>query len=40
MNAGRLIGNLDPVGADLERAFFAHVLADDETRTRTKGEVL
>ncbi|MDH6187773.1 ABC-2 type transport system ATP-binding protein [Streptomyces sp. CZ24] len=36
MNAGRLIGNLDPVGADLERAFFARVLADDETRTRTR----
>ncbi|ESQ06784.1 ABC transporter [Streptomyces sp. PVA_94-07] len=40
MNAGRLIGDLDPVGADLEQAFFARVLADDETRARTQGEVL
>ncbi|MFE0632677.1 ABC transporter ATP-binding protein [Streptomyces sp. NPDC058864] len=40
MNAGRLIGDLDPAGADLERAFFARLLADDETRTRTKGKVL
>ncbi|CAM3473216.1 Glutamine transport ATP-binding protein GlnQ [Occultella aeris] len=35
MNAGRLIGGLDPSTPDLERAFFARLLADDETRRRT-----
>ncbi|XAO68176.1 ABC transporter ATP-binding protein [Diaminobutyricibacter sp. McL0608] len=30
MNAGRLIGGLDPGGVELERAFFALVLDDDE----------
>ena len=32
INAGRLIGELDPATPDLERAFFARVLADDEHR--------
>jgi ABC-2 type transport system ATP-binding protein len=32
MNAGRLIGRLDPAGTDLERALFALVLDDDEHR--------
>jgi len=32
MNAGRLIGQLDTDGADLERAFFDRVRADDENR--------
>lgn len=40
MNAGRLIGTLDPGGVDLERAFFERVRADDEQRLRTLGEVL
>ncbi|QIK71649.1 ABC transporter ATP-binding protein [Propioniciclava coleopterorum] len=34
MNAGRLVGALDPHGAELERAFFAMVRADDEERVR------
>ncbi len=37
MNAGRLIGSLDPGGAELEKAFFALVLHDDETRPREQG---
>jgi ABC-2 type transport system ATP-binding protein len=32
INAGRLIGNLDPRGVDIERAFFALVHQDDEAR--------
>jgi ABC-2 type transport system ATP-binding protein len=32
MNAGRLIGRLDPGGTELERALFALVLDDDERR--------
>ena len=35
MNAGRLIGGLDPGGVELERAFFALVLDDDERRHPT-----
>ncbi|GAA1518907.1 ABC-2 type transport system ATP-binding protein [Agromyces terreus] len=34
VNAGRVIGNLDPAGVDLERAFFALVHADDVERPR------
>ncbi|WBQ01892.1 ABC transporter ATP-binding protein [Kribbella sp. CA-293567] len=29
LNAGRIIGSLDPHGVDIERSFFALVLADD-----------
>lgn len=32
VNAGRTIGSLDPGGVDLERAFFAMLLADDRER--------
>lgn len=32
MNAGRLIGQLDPRAPDLERALFARILEDDRTR--------
>src|SRR5690625_3324440 len=32
MNAGRLIGELDPAAADLERVFLQRALADDERR--------
>ncbi|WP_438853795.1 ABC transporter ATP-binding protein [Agromyces sp. M3QZ16-3] len=32
VNDGRVIGSLDPAGFDLERAFFALVHGDDETR--------
>ena len=32
MNAGRLIGELDTTGSDLERRFFEHIRADDERR--------
>lgn len=39
MNAGRLIGQLDTTGRDLERAFFARIRADDEQRI-TGGEVI
>ena len=35
INAGRLIGELDPATPDLERAFFACVLADDQRRERS-----
>ncbi|MFF1633065.1 ABC transporter ATP-binding protein [Leifsonia sp. NPDC058248] len=37
MNAGRLIGHLDPGTAELEKAFFALVLHDDETRAENHG---
>lgn len=30
LNAGRIIGTLEPAGVDIERAFFHLVLADDE----------
>jgi len=33
LNAGRIIGSLDPHGVDLERSFFALVRADDEARS-------
>jgi ABC-2 type transport system ATP-binding protein len=33
VNAGRVVGALDPSGADLERAFFARVHADDLERS-------
>ncbi len=36
MNRGRIIGTLDPAGAELERAFFDLVLRDDE-RSGTEG---
>ncbi len=32
LNAGRLIGELDPQGSDLERVFFQRVHADDQQR--------
>lgn len=32
MNAGRLIGELDTAGSDLERAFFERIRQDDEHR--------
>lgn len=32
VNAGRMIGELDPNAAELERVFFEHVRADDERR--------
>lgn len=32
MNRGRLIGELDTTGADLERVFFDRIRADDESR--------
>lgn len=38
MNAGRLIGALDPAAPELERAFFALVLRDDETREASPEE--
>jgi ABC-2 type transport system ATP-binding protein len=37
MNAGRLIGGLDLRGAELEQAFFALVLRDDEARGVQEG---
>ncbi|GAA2050167.1 ABC transporter ATP-binding protein [Leifsonia soli] len=37
MNAGRLIGELDPAAPELERAFFAMVLRDDESRNGEGG---
>ncbi|MFF1635291.1 ABC transporter ATP-binding protein [Leifsonia sp. NPDC058248] len=40
MNAGRLIGRLDPGATELEKAFFALVLHDDETRGETTGQHL
>lgn len=32
MNAGRLLGELDTTGVDLERAFFDRIRQDDERR--------
>lgn len=32
LNAGRIIGTLDPAEDDLERAFFGRILADDQQR--------
>lgn len=37
MNAGRIIGELDTTGSDLERAFFERIRADDEQRERAEG---
>ncbi len=37
MNAGRLIGQLDPGGRDLEHEFFAFVLRDDEAHHPANG---
>ena len=37
LNRGRLIGDLDPTAADLERVFFRTVLADDERRDARRG---
>ncbi|MGN6428581.1 MAG: ABC transporter ATP-binding protein [Leifsonia sp.] len=37
INDGRIIGRLTPGGSELERTFFALVLADDEQR-RSRGE--
>lgn len=37
INDGRIIGRLTPGGSELEQAFFALVLADDEQR-RSRGE--
>ena len=34
VNDGEVVGNLDPGSHDLERAFFAQVLAHDESRIR------
>lgn len=36
MNAGRMIGELDTAGADLERAFFERIRHDDERRERAE----
>lgn len=36
MNRGRLIGQLDTCGPDLERAFFERIRADDEERITTQ----
>jgi ABC-2 type transport system ATP-binding protein len=33
LNAGRIIGTLDPHGIDIERSFFALVRADDQARS-------
>jgi len=35
LNAGRVVGALDPGAADIERAFFQLVLTDDERRGLT-----
>jgi len=37
MNAGQLIGELDPAGRDLERVFFERIRVNDEQRA-TEGE--
>ncbi|MCP2047145.1 UNVERIFIED_ORG: ABC-2 type transport system ATP-binding protein [Paenarthrobacter nicotinovorans] len=37
MNAGRLIGPLDPTCSDLERRFFERVRADDDKRALAEG---
>lgn len=34
LNAGRIIGSLDPHGVDIERSFFTLVLADDQATAR------
>ncbi len=34
LNAGRIIGTLDPAGTDLEQSFFDRILADDQERGR------
>jgi ABC-2 type transport system ATP-binding protein len=34
INAGRMVGELDPGAPELERAFFEHVRVDDERRAR------
>ena len=39
MNAGRLIGELDTTGSDLERRFFEHIRADNERR-RERGSTM
>ncbi|UFU04876.1 ABC transporter ATP-binding protein [Ruania halotolerans] len=39
LNAGRVIGSLDPGGVDLERAFFSLVHAADERRPVVEGDV-
>lgn len=36
MNAGRLIGELEATGHDLERVFFERIRSDDEQRRSTK----
>ena len=36
MNAGRLIGELDTTGHDLERAFFERIRQDDEQHHGTE----
>lgn len=38
MNAGRLIGELDTTGPDLERSFFECIRADDEHRGTAEGQ--
>lgn len=38
MNAGRLIGQLDTTGSDLEHAFFDRIRTDDEQRRAAEGE--
>lgn len=38
MNAGRLIGQLDTTGNDIERAFFERIRADDERREAAEVE--
>jgi ABC-2 type transport system ATP-binding protein len=35
MNAGRVVGSLDPATPEIERAFFALVLADDQAQAAT-----
>lgn len=37
MNTGRLIGELEITGTDLERAFFERIRDDDERRSETLG---
>lgn len=38
INAGRLIGELDPHGSELERAFFETVRRDDDSRPAVAGQ--
>ena len=40
INGGRVVGQLDPSGIDIERAFFAIVHADDESGARVDHEAL